>query len=227
MVPTSIVANASLVAPAKSSQSNIRQCQIRHKRIELGSWHRVEPVGQLVGIDGVFQEQRVHNNLLNHWTPRSRTDASVQTEVSKEKDPHTVPMSDALANAAKLLAEPARAAMLLVSDGRSGRALVWRAGSGGRRRYSNCARTPASSSVENGSGSRRMTGGDGHGTELVEHSRLRRGVVAGVVCTGPQDLALENESLPCAGEVLGNMHAPVTPISQDGWVPRSPGCAAT
>jgi DNA-binding transcriptional ArsR family regulator len=37
----------------------------------------------------------------------------VQTEVSEEKYPHTVLMSDALANAAKLLAEPARAAMLL------------------------------------------------------------------------------------------------------------------
>jgi DNA-binding transcriptional ArsR family regulator len=40
-------------------------------------------------------------------------DSSAWTEVSEEKNLHTIFMIDALANAAKLLAEPARAAMLL------------------------------------------------------------------------------------------------------------------
>jgi DNA-binding transcriptional ArsR family regulator len=40
-------------------------------------------------------------------------DSSVETEVLERKCRHTVFMSDAVANAAKLLAEPARAAMLL------------------------------------------------------------------------------------------------------------------
>jgi DNA-binding transcriptional ArsR family regulator len=45
--------------------------------------------------------------------PRKGEDSSAQAETSNVKSPHTVPMSDALANAARMLAEPARAAMLL------------------------------------------------------------------------------------------------------------------
>jgi DNA-binding transcriptional ArsR family regulator len=45
--------------------------------------------------------------------PARPEDASARTEVFEKKIPHTVLMSDALANAAKLLSEPARAAMLL------------------------------------------------------------------------------------------------------------------
>jgi DNA-binding transcriptional ArsR family regulator len=48
-----------------------------------------------------------------HWTPHTPENTSTPTEVFAKKIPHTVCMSDALANAAKLLAEPARAAMLL------------------------------------------------------------------------------------------------------------------
>jgi DNA-binding transcriptional ArsR family regulator len=45
--------------------------------------------------------------------PAHVTNTSAQTEALAKKNPHTVCMSDGLANAARLLAEPARAAMLL------------------------------------------------------------------------------------------------------------------
>jgi DNA-binding transcriptional ArsR family regulator len=44
---------------------------------------------------------------------RTNENSSVPTEVSEINNRHTVSMSDSLANAARLLAEPARAAMLL------------------------------------------------------------------------------------------------------------------
>ena len=47
----------------------------------------------------------------------SLQNTSSQAEVLEKKNPHTVLMSDELANAAKLLAEPARAAMLLMLMG--------------------------------------------------------------------------------------------------------------
>jgi DNA-binding transcriptional ArsR family regulator len=77
-------------------------------RLRIGA-----PVGELVGIDGVAQEQCIHNNLLKPLHPARARKTSAQTEVSAKKNPHTVCMTDGLANAARLLAEPARAAMLL------------------------------------------------------------------------------------------------------------------
>lgn len=45
--------------------------------------------------------------------PGARENSSARAEVLEKRNPHTVLMSDAVANAARLLAEPARAAMLL------------------------------------------------------------------------------------------------------------------
>jgi DNA-binding transcriptional ArsR family regulator len=49
----------------------------------------------------------------NHWILHANENSSALTEVSEKKNLDNVPMSDSLASAAKLLAEPARAAMLL------------------------------------------------------------------------------------------------------------------